>query len=158
MSLLRTAVLRSLRTRPSPLTARRFPPLVRTVVTKKYTTAHEWVAYDSDTSIGTAGITDYAQSSLGDVVFVELPAPGAELAQGEPLGAVESVKAASDIYAPVTGVVQEVNEELNENPGLLNKSPEERGWLCKIKMSNPAEMDNLLSDEAYKAHCESDEH
>ncbi|KZT52443.1 putative glycine dehydrogenase [Calocera cornea HHB12733] len=125
---------------------------------KRYTTAHEWILYDDQTSIGTTGITDYAQSSLGDVVFVELPAPGAELVAGEALGAVESVKAASDIYSPVSGTVEEVNEQLSDEPGLLNKSPEELGWLCRIKMSNPAEIDSLLSEEAYKAHCESEEH
>ncbi|KZO95055.1 glycine dehydrogenase [Calocera viscosa TUFC12733] len=125
---------------------------------KRYTTAHEWILYDSDTSIGTTGITDYAQSSLGDVVFVELPTPGTEVAAGEPLGAVESVKAASDIYAPVSGVVHEVNEQLSDEPGLLNKSPEMLGWLCRIKLSNPAEVETLLTEEAYKAHCEADEH
>ncbi|EJT97912.1 glycine dehydrogenase [Dacryopinax primogenitus] len=131
---------------------------VRTLTTKKYTTAHEWIIYDDATSTGTTGITDYAQSSLGDVVFVELPAPGSELLAGEPLGAVESVKAASDIYSPVSGTVEEVNEILASEPGLLNKSPEERGWLARIKMSNPAEMDELLTEEAYKAHCENEEH
>ncbi|KAG8872199.1 hypothetical protein FRB97_007892 [Tulasnella sp. 331] len=93
--------------------------------------------------------------SLGDVVFVELPDVKTKIEQGDQLGAVESVKAASDIYAPVSGTIVAVNEKLGEKPGLLNKSPEKDGWLCKIELSNPAEMDALLTPEAYKTHCES---
>jgi len=153
--MLRTQLVRHVSVRSARFVA---PRLVRTVVTKKFTPAHEWLSYDDSTSVGTTGITDYAQSSLGDVVFVELPSPGTEVTAGEALGAVESVKAASDIYAPVSGVITEVNTELSENPGLLNKSPEESGWMCKIKVTNPAELDDLLTAEAYKAHIESDEH
>jgi len=142
--------------RARPLVARTLQ--VRTLVTKKYTVAHEWIQYDDASRLGTMGITDYAQSSLGDVVFVELPAPGSEVEAGEPLGAVESVKAASDIYSPVTGTVQKVNKKLAEQPGLLNKSPEKDGWLCKIKLTEPDELDDLLTAEEYKEHCESDEH
>ncbi|KAG9027679.1 hypothetical protein FS837_004192 [Tulasnella sp. UAMH 9824] len=127
----------------------------RGVVTKRYTSDHEWVTYDSDTSIGTVSITNYAQSALGDVVFVELPEVGTEITQGDQIGAVESVKAASDIYAPVSGIVEEVNNALGDQPGLLNKDPEGNGWLCKIKLSKPTELENLLTDEAYKKHCES---
>ncbi|WWC71067.1 glycine cleavage system H protein [Kwoniella pini CBS 10737] len=123
-------------------------------ISTRYTTDHEWVSFDSTTNIGTVGITDYAQKALGDVVFVELPGQGAEVAQGDSIGAVESVKAASDIYAPVSGIVEEINETLADQPGLLNKSPEEKGWLAKIKLSAPAEFEALLNDEAYKAHCE----
>ncbi|KAL7285180.1 hypothetical protein ACG7TL_000273 [Trametes sanguinea] len=131
-------------------------PFVRTLITKKYTEDHEAVVYDDQTQIGTVTITDYAQSSLGDVVYVELPSTGTEISKGDQIGAVESVKAASDIFAPVSGTVKEINEALNEQPGLLNKSPEEKGWLCKIKVSDPSELDTLLTEEQYKEHCESD--
>jgi len=129
-------------------------PFVRTIVTKRYTEDHEAVFFDDSTNVGTITITDYAQSSLGDVVFVELPTVGTEVAQGDQMGAVESVKAASDIYAPISGVVEAVNEALNSQPGLLNKSPEKDGWLCKIKVTDSTEMDKLLTEDAYKAHCE----
>ncbi|KAI0704947.1 single hybrid motif-containing protein [Cytidiella melzeri] len=127
---------------------------IRTLITKKYTQDHEAVVFDDSTSVGTVSVTDYAQSSLGDVVFVELPTVGSEVKQGDQIGAVESVKAASDIYAPVSGVVEAVNEALAGQPGLLNKSPEDKGWLCKIKLSNATELDNLMTEEAYKEHCE----
>ncbi|WRT68085.1 glycine cleavage system H protein [Kwoniella shivajii] len=120
----------------------------------RYTTDHEWVSFDSNTNIGTVGITDYAQKALGDVVFVELPGQGAEVAQGDSIGAVESVKAASDIYAPVSGIIEEINETLADQPGLLNKAPQGDGWLCKLKLSDPSEFEALLNAEAYKAHCE----
>ncbi|WVR06622.1 glycine cleavage system H protein [Kwoniella sp. DSM 27419] len=123
-------------------------------ISTRYTTDHEWVSFDEKTHIGTVGITDYAQKALGDVVFVELPGQGAEVSQGDSVGAVESVKAASDIYAPVSGVVQEINETLADQPGLLNKAPEADGWLCKIQLSDPSEFEALLNAEAYKAHCE----
>ncbi|KAI0815130.1 single hybrid motif-containing protein [Irpex lacteus] len=127
---------------------------VRTLITKKYTEDHEAVVFDDSTSVGTISITDYAQSSLGDVVFVELPSVGTEVKQGDQIGAVESVKAASDIYAPISGTVEAVNEALAGQPGLLNKSPEDEGWLCKIKVSDAAELDNLMSADKYKEHCE----
>ncbi|WVW85040.1 glycine cleavage system H protein [Kwoniella bestiolae CBS 10118] len=123
-------------------------------ISTRYTTDHEWVSFDSNSNVGTVGITDYAQKALGDVVFVELPGQGAEVAQGDSIGAVESVKAASDIYAPVSGVIEEINETLADQPGLLNKAPEGNGWLAKIKLSDPAEFEALLNAEAYKAHCE----
>ncbi|XAO27726.1 glycine cleavage system H protein [Cryptococcus bacillisporus CA1280] len=125
----------SLRTHIAPKPAAfRFSAL-RFASTTKYSTDHEWKA-------------------LGDVVFVELPSEGTEVAQGDSVGAVESVKAASDIYAPVSGVVESINETLADQPSLLNKSPEKDGWLCKVKLSDPAEFDDLLSPDAYKAHCE----
>ncbi|ODN74135.1 glycine cleavage system H protein [Cryptococcus amylolentus CBS 6039] len=136
-----------------PVVASRFAAL-RFASTTKYSTDHEWVTFDSETNIGTIGITNYAQKALGDVVFVELPSEGTEVAQGETVGAVESVKAASDIYAPVSGVVESINEILGDRPNLLNKSPEEDGWLCKVKLANPAEFDDLLDETAYKAHCD----
>lgn len=125
---------------------------------KKFTPEHEYVVYDSASKIGVMSITDYAQKSLGDVVFVELPQIGTEVAKGDLIGAVESVKAASDIYAPVSGKVTEVNERLNGEPGLLNKDPEGEGWLCKIEASKPEEMDALLDDKAYRKVCEEGDH
>jgi len=122
----------------------------RTVVTKRYTNDHEWVEFDTATGQGTVSITDYAQKSLGDVVFVELPTVGAEFAKGDLIGAVESVKAASDIYAPLSGKVLEVNQRLNDEPGLLNKSPEGEGWLCKIHVTKANEIEELLDDVQYK--------
>ncbi|EIN13676.1 hypothetical protein PUNSTDRAFT_79401 [Punctularia strigosozonata HHB-11173 SS5] len=142
--------LSATKTRVLPRTA-----FVRTLVTKKYTKDHEAVVFDDGTGVGTVSITDYAQSSLGDVVFVELPTVGTKVSQGDQIGAVESVKAASDIYAPISGTVEEINEKLAEQPGLLNKSPEDAGWLCKIKVSDATEMGALLSEDAYKEHCES---
>ncbi|KAH6917318.1 glycine dehydrogenase [Coprinopsis sp. MPI-PUGE-AT-0042] len=155
-ALLRTAV----RARPAARafnlrasTLRQAP--IRTLVTKRYTTDHEAVIFDDSTGVGTVCITEYAQSSLGDVVFVELPEKGTEVGQGEQIGAVESVKAASDIYAPISGTIEEINASLSGQPNLLNKAPETDGWLCKIKLSDPAEVEKLLNEEEYKAHCES---
>ncbi|WVQ84958.1 glycine cleavage system H protein [Cryptococcus sp. DSM 104549] len=123
-------------------------------ISTRYTTDHEWVSFDPASNIGTVGITDYAQKALGDVVFVELPQTGTEVAQGDAVGAVESVKAASDIYAPVSGIIDSINETLADQPGLLNKKPEGDGWLCKVKLSDPAEFEALLNADSYKAHCE----
>ncbi|CAO1631557.1 unnamed protein product [Jaminaea pallidilutea] len=118
--------------------------------TTRYTPEHEWVTLDTKTNIGTIGITNYAQKSLGDVVYVELPSEGSEVKQGEQIGAVESVKAASDIYSPVTGAVTRVNERLGDESSLLNKSAEDEGWLCQIRLTNPSEFDALLGKEAYE--------
>ncbi len=115
----------------------------------KYTEEHEWVLVEDD--IVTVGITDFAQDALGDVVFVELPEVGTQVEAGKPFGVVESVKAVSDIYAPVTGEVVEVNEELPDTPELVNTSPYEDGWMVKIRLSDPAELDNLLEADAYEA-------
>ncbi|KAG1757496.1 glycine cleavage H-protein-domain-containing protein [Suillus lakei] len=156
-----SAVRQAARARTMPLTAARISPSnimcmpgCRTIVTKKYTEEHEVVAFDDETGLGAVSITNHAQESLGDVVFVELPAIGSKVSKGDQIGAVESVKAASDIYAPVSGTVTEVNEVLNSEPGLLNRSPEEKGWLCKIRLSAPEEMDELLTLESYKATWE----
>ncbi|KAH0834664.1 glycine cleavage H-protein-domain-containing protein [Lanmaoa asiatica] len=124
-------------------------PASRTIVTKKYTKEHESVAFDDATGLGTIAITDHAQQSLGDVVFVDLPAVGSNFSKGESIGAVESVKAASDIYAPVSGEIVEVNQRLDGEPGLVNRSPDDEGWLCRIKLSEPKEIDELLTLEAY---------
>ncbi|KXN89964.1 Glycine cleavage system H protein, mitochondrial [Leucoagaricus sp. SymC.cos] len=134
---------------PSVIRFPRANPGTRTLIIKRYTQEHETVIFDDKTGIGTITLTDHAQSTLGDVVFVELPTVGTEVTKGESVGAVESVKAASDIYSPVSGTVMEVNEALGDQPGLLNKSPEVEGWLCKIKLSKPAEVENLLTEEAY---------
>ncbi|KAL1737967.1 glycine cleavage H-protein-domain-containing protein [Schizophyllum fasciatum] len=136
------------------------PQFVRTLVTTKYTPEHESVRFDDATGVGIVGITHHAQEALGDVVFVELPSEGSEVKMGDQIGAVESVKAASDIasYAPVSGAIEAVNTGLDSQPNLLNKSPEDKGWLCKIKLSDPSELDNLLSEEQYKKHVEAEEH
>jgi len=115
----------------------------------KYTKDHEWLMIDGDT--GTVGITDYAQGELGDVVFVELPAPGRTLKQHETFGTIEAVKAVSDLYAPVSGSVTGVNNDLEKSPELVNKDPYAKGWMVKIKVSDPAEVAGLLSSAAYKS-------
>ena len=116
----------------------------------KYTEEHEWVMVEDDLAI--IGITDFAQDSLGDVVFVELPEEEAEVEAGKAFGVVESVKAVSDIYAPVSGVVEEVNDELTDTPEIINTSPYEDGWMIKIRMSDTSELDDLMDAEAYQAH------
>ncbi|KAF7310966.1 Glycine cleavage system H protein [Mycena chlorophos] len=152
-SILRTARSGALlRARPRVV----FKPsqLTRSLVTKRFTSDHEVVEYDDATGLGVVRITDHAQHSLGDVVFVELTDVGTSVSQGAEIGAVESVKAASDIYAPVSGTIEEVNEALASQPGLLNKSPHDEGWLCKIKLSDPAEMEKLLTEDAYNESLE----
>lgn len=113
-----------------------------------YTRNHEWVEVNG--SIATIGITDYAQESLGDIVYVELPEVDDELNVDDNLGAVESVKAASDIYTPITGIVIEVNEELEDSPELINDSPYDY-FIAKLKMKDPTELDELLSSNEYKS-------
>ena len=114
----------------------------------KFTSDHEWLRIDGD--IGTVGITPFAQEKLGDLVFVELPSLGAKLAKGAPAATVESVKAASDVYAPVGGEVIEVNPKVPNEPGLVNTAPTGDGWLFKMKIANPAEIDSLLDEQAYE--------
>ena len=116
----------------------------------KYTKEHEWVRVDDDT--GVVGITDYAQDMLGDVVYLDLPSAGAKVEQHGKLGEVESVKAVSDIYAPVSGEVIEVNQEAVDTPELVNASPYDRGWLVKLRLSNPGELDGLMDSTAYDAY------
>jgi glycine cleavage system H protein len=118
----------------------------------KYSKDHEWIVVDGDT--GTVGITEYAQDQLGDVVFVELPDIGREVNKGEDFAVVESVKAASEIYAPVGGEVVEANEALNDNPALINESAMGDGWIAKIKLSNPGELGDLMDEAAYKQMLE----
>jgi len=119
------------------------------MATVRYTKDHEYVSVEGD--IGTVGITDYAQSQLGDVVFVELPEKGKTLAKGAEAAVVESVKAASEIYAPVSGTVVEVNTSLPDAPGTVNEDPQGRGWFVKIKLSDPSQLDQLMDEAAYKA-------
>lgn len=113
----------------------------------RYTKDHEYVSLDGDT--GTVGITDYAQSQLGDVVYVELPAIGRTLAKGEDAAVVESVKAASEVFAPVSGTVTAINNDLEATPGTVNEDPAGRGWFLKIQLTDPGELDGLMSAEAY---------
>ncbi len=114
----------------------------------KYTKDHEWARIDGE--IATVGITDFAQSELGDIVYVELPEVGAQTTQNESFGTIEAVKAVSDLFAPLSGEVVEVNEALADQPELINKDPYGEGWIIKIKMSNPDEVANLLSKEQYE--------
>ncbi|WP_137390055.1 glycine cleavage system protein GcvH [Rhodoligotrophos defluvii] len=118
----------------------------------KYTKEHEWVRVEGD--IATVGITQYAQEQLGDVVFVELPVVGKGLNQNGEAAVVESVKAASDVYAPLSGEVVEVNSALESEPALINQDPEGKGWFFKLKLSAAAELDDLMDSEGYKAFVE----
>src|SRR5262245_45279062 len=115
----------------------------------KYTDEHEWIRVDGDTA--TVGISDYAQQQLGDVVFVELPQVGRTVAKGEAIAVVESVKAASDIYAPVSGTVSEANAGLADSPGDVNADAMGKGWFFKLKLGAPSELDGLMDQAAYDA-------
>ena len=108
---------------------------------------HEWVRAEGD--IATIGVTDYAQDQLGDIVYLDLPSPGDSLSQGGKMGEIESVKAVSDLYAPVAGELLEVNQAAIDAPELVNEEPYGRGWLVKLRLSDPAQIDSLLSPEAY---------
>ena len=121
----------------------------------KYVASHEWIRDEGDGTF-TIGVTDHAQDLLGDVVFVELPEVGDELAAGDDAGVVESVKAASDIYAPLTGEVIAINEDLEDAPELVNSDPYGDGWFFRIRISDPAELDDLLDANGYAEHCESE--
>lgn len=114
----------------------------------KYTKDHEWIRIDGN--VGTIGITEYAQGELGDVVFVELPAVGKNVEHGQSFGTVEAVKAVSDLYAPVSGTVSEINKEIQDSPELVNKEPYERGWMIKVTLTKPDEVNTLLDAAAYK--------
>ena len=116
--------------------------------TLRYTKEHEWVKLDGNTA--TIGITDYAQGELGDVVFVELPKVGAKVTQMQPFGVIEAVKAVSEMFSPVSGEVTEINSKLEKEAGIINKDPYGEGWIIKVKVSNPTELDSLLSPDKYK--------
>lgn len=119
-------------------------------MTVLYTADHEWLRIDGD--VATIGVTDYAQTQLGDVVFVDLPKVGRVVKKAEAAAVVESVKAASDVYAPVSGEVIEVNEALGGDPSLVNSDPAAGAWFFKIRMSDKSELDGLMDEAAYKAH------
>ena len=118
-----------------------------------YTKEHEWIQVEGDSA--TVGITDYAQSQLGDVVFVEVPEAGRQLSKGGEAAVVESVKAASDVYAPVSGEVIEGNQALVDQPDLVNTDPEGAGWFFRIRLAGTGELDGLMDQSAYRAFCDS---
>lgn len=122
-------------------------------MTTYYTKEHEWIAVDGDTA--TVGITRHAADALGDIVFAEAPEAGRTLSKGDDAAVVESVKAASDVYAPVSGEVTEGNAALADNPALINEDPEGEGWFFKLALSDSSELDGLMDADAYAAHCES---
>jgi glycine cleavage system H protein len=121
-------------------------------MTVHYTPEHEWIRIDGDTA--TVGITDFAQGQLGDIVFVELPEAGRQVTKGGEAAVVESVKAASDVYAPVTGEVVEANQALSDDPSLVNSDPEGEGWFFRLRLADAGELDGLMDADAYKAFCD----
>ncbi|GMI11878.1 hypothetical protein TrLO_g13298 [Triparma laevis f. longispina] len=142
-TVLRTTVTRS---------ASRFSmPAVR-AMSSHFAPSHEFAQVDG--SIAKIGITDFAQAALGDIVFVDLPEVGDDVEKGESFGSVESVKAASDVYSPVSGVVTEVNEVLSDEPGTVNTAAESDGWFIKVEMSDTSELGDLMDPDAYQKHCD----
>jgi glycine cleavage system H protein len=121
-------------------------------MTVHYTPEHEWIRLDGDTA--TVGITDFAQGQLGDIVFVELPDAGRQVTKGGEAAVVESVKAASDVYAPVSGEVVEANQALSDDPSLVNSDPEGEGWFFRLRLAEAGELDGLMDADAYKAFCD----
>ena len=115
----------------------------------KYSREHEWALVEG--TVATVGITDFAQEKLGDIVFVELPAVGDKVTKDEAMGVVESVKAVSDVYSPVSGTVIEINDDLPDSPDMINEDPYGDGWIVKIQMSDPTDLDDLMESEAYEA-------
>ncbi len=118
-----------------------------------YTKEHEWIDIDGKTA--TVGITDYAQSALGDITYVELPGIDGQVEQFEQLTALESVKSASDIFSPVSGKILEVNDDLTDDPGLINRDPYEKGWIAKVEISDEEEASNLMTADEYRSYLES---
>lgn len=118
----------------------------------RYTKSHEWVKVDGDTV--TVGVSDFAQAELGDITYLELPEPGESVTRSEPLGVIESVKAASDIYSPVTGEIVEANENVVDAPESVNSSPYDDAWLVKIKLSDPSQVEELMDSAAYEKFVE----
>jgi glycine cleavage system H protein len=123
----------------------------------RYAKTHEYVHVEDD-NIATVGITDYAQKELGDVVFVELPPVGSQIEAANELGSIESVKAVSDLFAPITGEVVEVNEALRDKPDLVNTDPYNDGWMIRVRMADPSEVDELMSAEEYEEYIETESH
>lgn len=122
---------------------------------RRYTKKHEWISVED--KVGIVGISEYAQSLLGDIVYVELPEPDTELKAGDTAAAVESVKAASDVYSPVSGIVTARNTELEDKPALINKSCYEKGWIYKMTVKEPSELEELMDENAYKAFVKKEE-
>jgi glycine cleavage system H protein len=120
---------------------------------RKYTKDHEWVSLEGN--LASVGVTEYAAKELGDITFVEIPAVDDDAVKGEVLTVVESVKAATDVFAPVNGTITEVNEELEDNPQLINESPEEGAWICKIKTDDASALDSLMTEEEYNTYVQS---
>jgi len=120
----------------------------------KYTKSDEWVRLDANADAATAGISDYAQNALSDIVYVELPSAGDSFQKGESFGSVESVKAASDVYLPVGGTITEANAALSSTPELVNSDPYGQGWMIKFTVSNPAELEGLMDAAAYQKYCD----
>lgn len=120
-----------------------------------YSKTHEYARVEGN--VAYIGITDYAQKALGNVVYVDMPEQGDDIVAGEEFGAVESVKAASDLFAPVSGAVLDINEQLIDNPRLINEDPV-ANWIVKVELTNPSELDNLMDEEAYAALCASEKH
>ncbi|WP_332812039.1 glycine cleavage system protein GcvH [Sphingomonas sp.] len=122
-------------------------------MTVYFTKEHEWISVDGD--VATVGISDFAQAQLGDIVFVEVPAAGAAVSRGGEVAVVESVKAASDVYAPASGTVIEGNQALVDDPALVNSDAEGEGWFYRLRLSDPEELGGLMDADQYKAFCES---
>ena len=122
-------------------------------MTVHYTKEHEWIRVEGDTA--TVGVTDFAQGQLGDVVFVEIPEAGRQVTKGGEAAVVESVKAASDVYSPVSGEVTEGNNAIVEDPSLVNSDPEGEGWFFKVRLADASELEGLMDSDAYKSFCES---
>lgn len=118
----------------------------------RYSSDHEWIRVEG--AVATVGITDFAQDALGDVVFVDLPETGASVAVGDSFGEVESTKSVSDLYAPITGTISAVNDSLDDQPELLNSDPYGEGWICRIEIGDPSELEALIDGEAYRTLTE----
>ncbi|XP_054732836.1 glycine cleavage system H protein, mitochondrial [Anastrepha obliqua] len=155
---LSNAAKKSLRATASPFNQqwRSFNVSSLLLAERRYTEKHEWVSVDGTTA--TVGISEYAQDALGDVVFAQLPDPGTALQQHDECGALESVKAASELYSPLSGKVTEKNDTVEETPGLVNSSCYDKGWLFKLTVSNTAELEKLMSETQYKEFLKAAEH
>ncbi|KAM8891903.1 glycine cleavage system H protein, mitochondrial-like [Spinachia spinachia] len=151
--LTRSATLSPLRLASQPYFERTLATSCRLAAALKFTDKHEWIRVDD--GIGTVGISKFAQEALGDVVYCGLPEVGTQLVQQDEFGALESVKAASELYSPLTGEVVEVNTLLADNPGLVNKSCYDDGWLMKMTIDNPTELDTLMDETAYERYIRS---
>ncbi|XP_061331031.1 glycine cleavage system H protein, mitochondrial [Pezoporus flaviventris] len=138
---------------PRVLAARRLATSSLVLSARKFTDKHEWISVEN--GIGTVGISNFAQEALGDVVYCSLPEIGTKLSKHDEFGALESVKAASELYSPLSGEVTAVNDALADNPGLVNKSCYQDGWLIKMTVENPAELDELMNEDAYEKYIKS---